>query len=116
MRMSRNAVKEICNDLDIPVQDFSGYFQSTPSRIPLKTLLEYVEGPVLIEIGENRTHYASAKQAIADISEKYIIASVYTADETLCIQLIQDVLRPNDIQADWVQAYQKETGEDISFF
>lgn len=112
----RNAVKEICSDLDIPVQDFSGYFQSTPSRIPLKTLLEYVEGPVLIEIGENRTHYASAKQAIADISEKYIIASVYTADETLCIQLIQDVLRPNDIQADWVQAYQKETGEDISFF
>ena len=112
----RSAVKESCKELNIPVQDFSGYFQSTPSRIPLKSLLEYVDGPVLIEIGENRMRYVSAEQALADISEKYIVASVYATSDALCIRLIQDVLRPNDVQADWVQEYQKETGEDISFF
>lgn len=112
----RTAVKEICNNLNVPVQDFSGYFQSAPSRIPLKSLLEYVEGPVLIEIGNERTRYLSAAQAIAEISGRYIVASVCTMSDALCIRLIQDVLRPNDIQADWVQEYQKETGEDISFF
>lgn len=112
----RTAVKEICRNLEIPVQNFSGFFQSIPSRIPLKSLLEYVEGPVLIEIGGRQIRYASADQAIANVSEKYIVASVSTVSETVCIRLIQDVLRPNDIQADWVQAYQKETGEDISFF
>lgn len=112
----RASVKQICGNLEIPVQDFSGFFQSAPSRIPLKSLLEYVEGPVLIEIGNQKTRYASADQAIAEISEKYIVASVSTESNTVCVRLIQDVLRPNDIQADWVQAYQEETGEDISFF
>ena len=113
---TRTVVKEICRDLEIPVQDFSGFFQSTPSRIPLKSLLEYVEGPVLIEIGDQPICYDSAEQAITDISEKYIVASVSVVSNTVCVRLIQDVLRPNDIQADWVQAYKKETGEDISFF
>lgn len=112
----RTTVKEICSNLNVPTQDFSGYFQSTPSRIPLKSLLEYVDGPVLIEIGDEQTHYGSAEQALVGISEKFIVASVYALSDTLCIRLIQDVLRPNDVQADWVQEYQEETGEDISFF
>lgn len=112
----RAKVKEICQGLDIPVHNFSGYFQSIPSRIPMRALLEYVEGPVLIEIGDWQTRYASGEEAIAEISEKYIISSVYTVDEELCIRLTQDILRPNDIQSEWVQTYQKETGEDISFF
>ena len=112
----RRAIKEICRKLDIPVQDFSGYFQSTPSRIPLKFLLEYVEGPVVIEIGNQQTRYATANQAIAGISGKYIVASVYTLEDAVCIRLIQDVLRSTDTQAEWVEAYQKETGEGISFF
>lgn len=82
----------------------------------MRALLEYVEGPVLIEIGDWQTRYASGEEAIAEISEKYIISSVYTVDEELCIRLTQDILRPNDIQSEWVQTYQKETGEDISFF
>lgn len=112
----RGEVKVICRNMDIPVQEFSGYFQSAPSRIPVKSLLEYVEGPVVVEIGNDRTRYDSAEQASACISEKYIVASVCTKADCVCIRLIEDVFRPNDVQAEWVQAYQKETGEDISFF
>lgn len=112
----RRAIKEMCRKLDVPVQDFSGYFQSAPTRIPLKFLLEYVEGPVVIENGDQQTRYATANQAIASISGKYIVASVYTLEDAVCIRLIQDVLRSNDTQAEWVEAYQKETGEGISFF
>lgn len=112
----RTSVREICRNLDIPVQDFSGYFQSTPIRIPVKVLMRYVEGPVKIEIGDKQICYSSADQAVAGISEKYIVDSIYTTSDAICIRLIQDVLRTNDIQAGWVQAYEKETGEDISFF
>ena len=113
---ARKAVKEVCHSLDIPVQDFSGFFQSAPSRIPLPSLLEYVEGPVLLELADQQIRYESARKAAAEINEKYIVSAVSMKKDTLCIRVIQDVLRPNDTQADWVQAYEKETGEDISFF
>lgn len=112
----RTTVKEIGQELDIPVHDFAGYFQYVPSRIPMQALLQYVEGPVWIEIGNQKTRFVSGDEAVAGISEKYMISSVYTMDEELCIRLTQDILLPNDIQSEWVQTYQKETGEDISFF
>jgi len=113
---TRREVKNIGSELAIPVQDFSGYFQSTPSRIPLQSVLEYAEGPVMIESEGNRTHYDSAAQAVQSISDKWIVSSVCAESGSLCIRVIRDVLRPNDTQADWVRDYQKETGEDISFF
>lgn len=113
---TREEVKRICKELDVPVQNFSGYFQSVPSRIPLRSMLEYVDGPVVIELKDMQTCYEVAGNAAKDISEKYIVASVCVWEGKLCIRLIQDVLQPNDMQADWVQLYQEETGEDISFF
>ena len=115
-RETRAEVKEICKNLGISVQDFSGYFQSVPSRIPVQSLLEYVEGPVTVEVEGTQTSYASASQAAMALPEKYIVTSLSIRENKIYIQLIQDVLRPNDVQADWVQDYQKETGEDISFF
>lgn len=112
----RRSVREICKEIDITVQDFSGYFQSVPSRIPLKALLEYVEGPVEVEIDGHTSHYPTAERAVQEVTGKYILASVCAHEGILHVRLIQDVLQPNDIQADWVQTYEKETGEDISFF
>lgn len=112
----RKAVRDICKEIDIPVQEFSGYFQSMPSRIPLRSLLNYVEGPVEIEINGTAMRFSDASQAVLDSESKYIVVSVQAESGVLRIKLIQDVLLPNDTQADWVQDYQKETGEDISFF
>ena len=112
----RIAVKEACKKMEVSVQDFSSYFQRAPIKIPLKVLLEYVEAPVVIETGRERVRFDSLSQEARNIFEKYIITSVYTEADTLCIRIIQDVLCPNDVQADWVQDYQKETGENISFF
>ncbi len=112
----RKAVREICKGIDLSVQDFSSYFQSIPARIPLLTMLEYVEGPVRIEIEGEKMQFALPEQAAAAIHGKYIVSSVGTDNGQLCIKLIQDVLLPNDMQADWIQDYQDKTGEDISFF
>ena len=34
----------------------------------------------------------------------------------MVVELQQDILVPNDVKAEWVQNYDKQTGEDISFF
>lgn len=112
----RKTVRDIGREIAIPVQNFSGYFQSVPSRIPLRCLLDYVEGPVEIEFNGVVQLFSDAAQAVFDSEDYYIVASVQAESDVLRIKLIQDVLLPNDTQADWVQDYQKETGENISFF
>jgi FlaA1/EpsC-like NDP-sugar epimerase len=112
----REKVREICKELDLNTQDYSEYFQSTPSRIPLRTLLEYVEDSVWIEMDGKKTRYAAPEAALMAVRGKYIVDAVGTYEGQLCIGLIRDLLMPNDTQADWVRDYQKETGEDISFF
>ena len=32
------------------------------------------------------------------------------------VELQKDILVPNDLKEDWVRSYEKESGEDISFF
>lgn len=113
---ARRQVKEMCRKDDITVQDFSEYFHIVPSRIPLKTLLEYVEGPVELEIDRERFVYETGAKAMAEIHGKYIVSTVSAEADILRIKLNHDVLRPNDTQAEWVKTYREETGEDISFF
>lgn len=112
----RRKVREICKKIELSVQDYSEYFQSTPTRIPLRVLMEYVEGPVWIEMDGQKTLYTVPEQALAAVQGKCIVASVGVNDGKLCVGLIRDVLTPNDIQAEWVRDYQTKTGEDISFF
>ena len=46
------------------------------------------------------------KEVIADLA-RYL---------DLVVELQKDILVPNDVKEEWVQTYEKETGEDISFF
>jgi FlaA1/EpsC-like NDP-sugar epimerase len=112
----RREVREICREIDLSVQDFSSYFQSTPSRIPLHSLLEYVEGPFWIKAEDRLTRFEFSDQALAALQGKYIVSAIRSHDGEPCFVLIKDVLLPNDIQEEWVQDYQKNTGEDVSFF
>lgn len=112
----RRNVREICREINVDVQNFSGYFQTLSGRIPLKFLLEYVDGPAEVLIDESDSDQKRMKPEELDTSEKYIVSSISAEDGILCIRLIRDVLQPNDTQADWVQSYQQETGGDISFF
>lgn len=112
----RRNVREICREINVDVQNFSGYFQTLSGRIPLRFLLEYVDGPVEIVIDENGSSHKRMKPEDVDMSEKYIVSSIAAENETVCIKLIRDVLHPNDTNAEWVRSYQQETGGDISFF
>ena len=112
----RKEVREICKEIGVAVQNFSEFFQSTSGKIPLKMLLEYVDGPVVLKIGKDAFSYQDPEQAATSTAEKYIVSSVSVKEGALQIELVQDVLLLNDVQADWVESYREETGEDISFF
>ena len=112
----RREIRRICQEIGVGVQDFSSCFQSVPSKIPVNILLEYVDGPVEILMEESETVQRQILPEELERTEKYIVSAVSAKEGTLQIRLIHDLIRPNDTQDEWVQRYEKETGEDISFF
>lgn len=112
----RSQVRQVCREIGVDVQNFSGYFQTVPSKIPLNFLLEYVDSPVEILLDENEASEKILLPDELDGAERYIVSSVTAHNGTVQIKLIRDLLQPNDIQADWVQSYQSENGGEISFF
>lgn len=112
----RKQIRHICKEIGVEVQDFSGYFQDYRGSVSLRNLLEYTQGPVELEINGKRQSFTDGEQAILSVTGKYIVSSLCAKEGKLVIQLQQDRLVPNDVKEEWVQSYEKETGEDISFF
>ena len=50
------------------------------------------------------------------VTGEYVVKSVAARENRLVVELQKDILVPNDVKEEWVQNYEKETGEDISFF
>ena len=112
----RKKISETCQETGIRVQTFSECFQGSTSKITAKTMLEHFDGAVeLVVDGEIRS-YNSSDEAIEDLKKDYVVAFVRVHDGRLQAGLIQDILLQSDTQTEWIQEYQRETGEDISFF
>ncbi len=112
----RKQIREICQEAGVDVQDFSGYFQDFRGAVSLRNLLEYSKGPVELVMNGKRWAFADGEQAIMAVSGKYVVSTVSAKENKLVIELQNDILVPNDVKEEWVQSYEKETGEEISFF
>lgn len=109
-------IRNLCKKINLEVQVFSEYFQSVPSKIPLKILMDYVDGPVEIITEDADSADRTLRPEQVDMSQRYIVSSICAKGDTLQIRLVRDLLQPNDTQADWVRLYREESGEDVSFF
>ena len=78
--------------------------------------LLWVKGEVELVINGKRQHFANGEQALMSVTGKYVIKSIAARENRLVVELQKDILVPNDVKEEWVQNYEKETGEDISFF
>lgn len=112
----RRSILDICVKQKVEVQDFAGYFQETFGRVTLRNLMEYVEGGVELVIDGKKQSYSSGKQAANAVTGKYLVKSISTSENSLVVELQRDILIPNNVKEEWVLAYEKETGEEISFF
>lgn len=112
----RRSIVDICAKQGVEVQDFAGYFQETYGRVTLRNLMEYVEGSVELIIDGKKQSYPSGKKAATAVTGKYLVKSIFSSENTLVVELQRDILIPNDVKEEWVQAYEQATGEEISFF
>ena len=112
----RRKIGEICKDIGIGFQAFSEYLPGNPCKITAKTLLEHLDGAVELVVDGETISYESAERAQEGLKENYVVVSVCARNDRLQVWLIQDTHLQNAAQAEWIQAYREETGEDVSFF
>ena len=112
---ARAKAREICTKLDLGVQDFSGYAQVS-SEVNLNQLMRIVDGPVTIELDGKRSQYENGEQAAMALPERYIVQSVASDNGGLLVMISRDLVNLNSIDEAWVKNYEKETGEEVSFF
>ncbi len=113
---TRSRIKELCKQINVEAQDYSGFFLSTGSHIMFRNLAECTDGPVELVIQGKHRKYPDGKQALRNIAGRYIVKSVWAETDVLMIELDDYSVVQNDLNADWVKAQEKETGEEISFF
>ncbi len=112
----RKAVRKLCAELNIGVQDFSGYSQNLVSGISLRSLMEIVSGPVDVVLDDSRLSFGNGEQASMTLTEKYVVKGLRSRESRLVVEIRRDHTVLNDINDEWAKAYHAETGEDISFF
>ena len=115
-RETRDQIKALCMENQVEAQDYSGFFWNTGSHISFRTLAECAEGPVELVIHDKHYRFADGRQALRNVHGRYMVKCVWADDDALIIELADDSVVQNDLNADWVKVQEKETGEEISFF
>ena len=106
----------MCSELSLDVQDFVGLFQESRGAMALRNLMEYTSGAVELVIDGIPVRFSNGEQAVLSITDKRVIKSIYARDNRLVVELQKDIIVPNDVEQDWVKAYERMTGDEISFF
>ena len=115
-RETRDQIKALCMENHVEAQDYSGFFRNTGSHISFRNLAECTESPVELVIHGEHRRFPDSRQALQSVFGRYVVKSVRMGDGALLVELADDSVVQNDLNADWVKAQEKETGEEISFF
>lgn len=113
---TRNRIMELCKEMHVEAQDYSGFFESTGSHISFRNLTECMEGPVEVVLHGKHQRYADAQQAQRNLVGRYMVKSVRSGGDAIVVELDDYCVVQNDLSADWVKDQEMETGEAISFF
>lgn len=113
---NRKQIKTICQEAEVGVQDFSGYLQNDGSDLSLMKLMQYTSGPVEIVIDGVTQAFSNGEQAVMSVEGKYDVRSVSVRGGSLVVEISKHQTLLNNLNEDWVQEFERETGEDISFF
>lgn len=108
--------KKLCSEMNVEVQDFSGYLQSGGSGITVRKLAEISTGEVELVIDGSVKSFANAEATWMNTPGNYIVDSISAQDNKLVIHIHTNRVVLNDLNVSWVEDQKKITGEDISFF
>ena len=112
----REKIKALCKELGIGVQDYFGFSLTASFGLSVRNLMEVVNGPVEVRFNGKSQYFENGEQAVSLLSGKYVVKAIYVKDGKLVTEIDNDITVRNNVNEDWVRAYEKETGESISFF
>ena len=101
----REEIKKAAGDLEIT--DYTGYLSNMTGFVPVTSLLEVAVGPVTLVIDGKEKQFETARDAQKYLTQRYEVKSVSSP---------RIVLQKGKTDESWVQEYQRETGEEVSFF
>ena len=81
-----------------------------------KTALELAEGAVEIQYDGTVQRFENPEAAAMALPGKYVVRLLNAQNSVLNIAIEKDVMPVNNVNEAWVQDYETETGEEISFF
>lgn len=110
---SRKGVHKSCRELGIEAQEFTVNVGSS-GKLSLRKMMECASGPVeLILDGKSRS-FESGEDALLATQGSYTVRSVRARDGKLSLELVVD--DSDSVNEEWIQDYERETGETVSFF
>ena len=113
---TREKIKTVCAELKLETQDFSGYNAYAGSRVSLMNLMEIVSGRVRVESEGHTLSFDNGEQAIMSMPGKYLVKRLSAHADALCVEIEKDPTVINSTDEEWIKNFEKETGEQISFF
>lgn len=111
----REQIRDICKEAGVEVQDVTAYAQGS-GGIGLRSLLEHTSGALEIELDGTVQSFEDGESAAQAFAEKCAVKTVSAKENKVVIALEKDQTVLNNLNEAWVRDYERETGEDISFF
>lgn len=108
----RKEIRDKCAELDIEVQDYTGYLSNLGGRVPVSSLLGLITGPVRVSVDGKEHEYMDGVEALKALRDRYEVESIEGAK----ISLKKSSSAPYVGYDAWAQKHKEDTGEDVSFF
>lgn len=112
----RKQIKGLCAELELGVQDFSGYIQREGNGLTFKALMEYTDGIVTVADGTQTQVFANGEEALVALGGMFDVHSVTAQEGKLLVKVTAHPQVLNNVNAAWVREFERETGESVSFF
>lgn len=112
----RQRIKDTCQESNVEVQDFTGFFQNSGAKITLKSLVEYTSCPIELILNGFSQTFKDGEEALMNAHGNYVVNFVGAKQNTLVIGLSSHDVQANSINEKWIKKAEKELGEEISFF
>ena len=109
-------IHKICTENNIEFRSFAMKFEHRDGGIHIKELLEKVDGPVKIVNTDRVDKYDSGAKAIEDYKNNYIVESIKSEPDAVCIKVHRIQTASISEDEEWVQKYKEENRGEVSFF
>ena len=90
----RKRIKQISQEYDVEVQDYSGYLRNDSSILSFTQLMEYTDGELAIESDGEIKEYENGQQALGDLVGRHDVKSITVRENRLFVELVSYKLSP----------------------